>query len=227
MSRLADLAWPAVAARTAGGGPVLAIPWGSTEQHGPHLPLSTDTDIAVALAERLAAARPDVLVAPAIPYGSSGEHAGFPGTLSVGHEATELLAVELVRSATETFDRVVLVSAHGGNTAPMRRAVARLHAESRQVLAFFPHWDGDAHAGAAETSLQLALHPGLVGGERPRGDTRPITELLPDLQRAGVRAVSPNGVLGDAAGATATGGAALLDTLAGDLVRAVDAWSSR
>ena len=60
---------------------------GSTEQHGPHLPLSTDTDIALALADALAARRPDVVVAPALPYGASGEHAGFPGTLSIGHEA--------------------------------------------------------------------------------------------------------------------------------------------
>ena len=63
-------------------GSILAVPLGSTEQHGPHLPLGTDSDVALALADRLAAARADVLVAPVLPYGSAGEHAAFPGTLS-------------------------------------------------------------------------------------------------------------------------------------------------
>jgi mycofactocin precursor peptide peptidase len=53
---------------------VLAVPLGSTEQYGPHLPLSTDTEIAVALADALARARPVVVTAPAVPYGASGEH---------------------------------------------------------------------------------------------------------------------------------------------------------
>jgi creatinine amidohydrolase len=223
MSRLADLAWPDVGNRAAAGA-VLAVPLGSTEQHGPHLPLSTDTDVAAALCARLAAARPDVLVAPAVPYGSSGEHAGFPGTLSIGQDALELLVVELVRSATETFGHVVLVSAHGGNSVPVGRAVARLRAEARDVLLFAPRWNGDPHAGRTETSLQLALSPALVGAVREPGDTRPIAELLPLLQDGGVRSVAPNGILGDPAGATAAEGEALLESLAGDLVHAVAAW---
>jgi len=76
---LADLTSPQAGAR-ARAGALLAVPLGSTEQHGPHLPLATDTDIAVALCRRLAAARDDVLIAPTVAYGSSGEHAGFPGT---------------------------------------------------------------------------------------------------------------------------------------------------
>src|SRR5262245_49371789 len=111
---LADLAWPDVAERAAAGA-VLAVPLGSTEQHGPHLPLSTDTDIAVALCQRLASARPDVLIAPALAYGSSGEHDGFAGTLSIGQPAVERLVLELGRSATKTFRHVLFVSAHGGN----------------------------------------------------------------------------------------------------------------
>ena len=62
-----------------GGRSVLAVPLGSLEQHGPHLPLDTDTRIAVAVAPGLAARRADVAVAPAVAYGASGEHAGFPG----------------------------------------------------------------------------------------------------------------------------------------------------
>ena len=100
-----------------------------------------------------------MVVAPPILYGSSGEHEGFAGTISIGQQATELLLTELGRSATRTFSRVLLVSTHGGNTEAVRRAVARLRAESRDVSVWFPRWHGDAHAGRAETSLQLALTP--------------------------------------------------------------------
>lgn len=142
--RLAELSSPDVAERAAAGA-ILAVPVGATEQHGPHLPLTTDTDIAKALCDGLAAARQDVLVAPAVAYGSSGEHAGFAGTLSIGQEATELLLVELGRSAAETFGRLLFVSAHGGNAGPVARAVARLRAESRDVEVFQPRWPGDPH----------------------------------------------------------------------------------
>ena len=221
MPDLASLTWPEVDA--AG---VLAVPVGSTEQHGPHLPLSTDTDVARALCDRLALARRDVLVAPPVAYGSSGEHDGFPGTLSIGQDALELLLVELVRSATSTFRRVLLVSAHGGNAAPVRRAVVKLRAESRDVFAWTPSGPGgDAHAGRTETSLQLALDPERVRLDRAApGETRPLAELLPALRSSGVKAVSPNGVLGDPAGASATEGADLLDALSADLLASVHPW---
>jgi len=213
------------AGELATAGALLAVPVGATEQHGPHLPMDTDTDIAVALCARLAAARPGVLAAPPLPYGASGEHQDFPGTLSIGTEATELLLVELCRSATRTFSRVLLVSTHGGNAGPVRRAERRLRAESRDILAWLPAWEGDAHAGRAETSLELALAPDRVRQERAEaGNTRPLTELMPELRRSGVRAVSPNGVLGDPAGASAAEGAALLGRLFADLLAAVDAW---
>jgi mycofactocin system creatininase family protein len=204
---------------------VLAVPVASTEQHGPHLPLSTDADLAAALCGRLAAARPGVLVAPPLAYGASGEHEGFPGTLSIGAEALELLLVELCRSATRTFSRVLLVSTHGGNAGAVRRAQRRLRAESRDILAWLPAWEGDAHAGRAETSLELALAPDRVRpGRVEAGNTQPLTELMPLLRRSGVGAVSRNGVLGDPAGASAAEGATLLSALLADLLATVDAW---
>jgi mycofactocin precursor peptide peptidase len=213
------------AGELAAAGALLAVPVGATEQHGPHLPLDTDTGLAVALCARLAAARPGVLAAPPLAYGASGEHQDFPGTLSIGTEATELLLVELCRSATRTFSRVLLVSTHGGNAGPVRRAERRLRAESRDVLAWLPAWEGDAHAGRAETSLELALAPDRVRLESAEaGNTRPLTELMPELRRSGVRAVSPNGVLGDPAGASTAEGTALLGRLFADLLAAVDAW---
>lgn len=225
MSTLGELTWPQVARYPVDK--VLAVPLGSTEQHGPHLPLSTDTDIALALCNRLATARQDVVVAPALPYGSSGEHAGFAGTLSIGQAALEHLLVELVRSATDTFSHVLLVSGHGGNAAPLQRAVRTLYGEGRDVLAFVPRWDGDAHAGRAETSLLLALYPWLVAYEKAAaGNVRPLPQLLPALRTGGVRAVSPNGVLGDPTGANRAEGAALLEELVTDLRARVETWRS-
>jgi creatinine amidohydrolase len=218
--RLGAAAWPDLE----GTGPlVLIVPLGATEQHGPHLPLETDTLIAVAVAEAVGAARDDVAVAPALPYGSSGEHAGFPGTLSLGQEALELALVELVRSA-DRFDAVVLASWHGGNAEPLVRAVARLRAEGRRVVAWDPRpGAADLHAGRTETSLVLALAPERVGRARPVGVVEPLEALLPQLRARGVRAVSPNGVLGDATGAGPEEGRAIFARLVDDLAACVDA----
>jgi creatinine amidohydrolase len=222
--RLADLAWPAVG-RSSRDATVLAVPLGSTEQHGPHLPLSTDTDIAVALCERLAAARGDVLIAPPVAYGASGEHAGFSGTLSIGQEALEHFVVELGRSAAETFEHLLFVSAHGGNAETVRRAASRLRAESRDVHLFMPPSDRDAHAGRAETSMLLMLTPNRVRMQLAApGETRPLAMIWPMLRAGGVRSVSKSGVLGDPTGAGASEGAALLGAHAQALIRDVEAW---
>ena len=138
------------------------------------------------------------MVAPAVAYGASGEHQAFAGTLSIGRDATALLLVELARSATETFPRVLYVCAHGGNAEPLNDAVARLRSEGRDVRAWTPRWPGDAHAGQLETSLMLAIAPERVDLARAQaGNRAPIGELMPVLRADGVRAASPNGVLGD------------------------------
>ena len=221
--RLDRLASPRVPA-----GALLVVPLGATEQHGPHLPLGTDTAIAAAVADRLAEAwtgRP-IVVAPALAYGSSGEHAGFAGTLSIGQAALEMVVVELVRSA-DAFAGTVLVSAHGGNAAPLARAVATLTAEGRRVLCWAPRPGGDAHAGRTETSLMLAIAPDEVAlRAAAAGDTRPLGVLAPALRAGGVAAVSPNGVLGDPGGATADEGWALLATMTADLLAAVRRWAA-
>lgn len=225
MVQLAALAWPEVAERVAAGA-FLAVPVGSTEQHGPHLPLSTDSDVAVHLATALAHRRGDVLVAPVITYGSSGEHEGFAGTISIGQQATRLLLIELVRSATLTFPRVLLVVGHGGNAVPVNAAVAQLREERRDVLAWAPQWPGDAHAGRTETAVVLALTPQAVRlSAAVPGATDALPLLLPALQAAGVRAVSANGVLGDPSGADAVHGRQLLGAALEDLATQVERWT--
>ncbi|HZZ52224.1 MAG TPA: mycofactocin biosynthesis peptidyl-dipeptidase MftE [Pseudonocardia sp.] len=197
----------------------LLVPVGSCEQHGPHLPMDTDTRIALAVAH--GAARrlgPDVLVAPAINFGSSGEHEMFAGTVSIGQDALYTVLVELGRSAGRWMRRLVFVNGHGGNVAVLRRAVELLGAEGRDVRWWScllpPEFPRDGHAGRTETSLMLALAPGLVRTDRAEaGNVAPLIELLPEMRAGGVGAVSPNGVLGDPAGASAAEGHRMLEAL--------------
>jgi len=223
---LADRTSPQVAA-DAGG--VLLVPVGSCEQHGPHLPLDTDTRVAVAVAEGVAARFQDVVVAPAVAYGASGEHTAFPGTLSVGTEVLRAVLVELGRSAFQPggpspWRALVFVDGHGGNRDAVTGAVRQLRAEGRPVGSWSPRIaGGDAHAGRTETSLLLAVDPAAVGDERPVGEVAPLADLLGALRSGGVAAVSPSGVLGDATGASATEGRELLGALVDDLATSIEA----
>ncbi|WP_326818596.1 mycofactocin biosynthesis peptidyl-dipeptidase MftE [Streptomyces sp. NBC_01762] len=223
---LARRPWPTVPRR-----PMVLVPVGSFEQHGPHLPLDTDTRIADAVAHgaarRLKALRPEdsVLVTPPLTFTASGEHQGFPGTISIGHEALRFMLVELVRSLSLWSGRVVFVNGHGGNVGCLRGVVAEMTEEGRDIV-----WvpceppGGDAHAGRTETSLLLHLAPDHVDmAAAVRGNTTPIRELMPALRANGVRGVSPTGVLGDPTGATAQAGAQLLDALVADVARRIEA----
>lgn len=214
--------------RTSGalrGRPTLLVPLGSTEQHGPHLPLDTDTRIAVAAAEGIAAVGvagaggcvgqelgTAPLVAPALAYGASGEHQDFPGTISIGTDALTQVLVEFARSAANWAHRVLYVNGHGGNIEALREAVPLLRAEGRDVAWYGCAVDGaDAHAGHTETSVLLHLCPELVGArDTVTGNSEPLADLMPRLRAGGVRAVSESGVLGDPRGATAEAGARYL-----------------
>ncbi|ROR89759.1 mycofactocin biosynthesis peptidyl-dipeptidase MftE [Nocardioides aurantiacus] len=212
--RLADLTWPELPPSA-----TVVVPVGSLEQHGPHLPLETDALVAEAVAVRAVAAldRDDVLVAPVVAYGASGEHQHFAGTVSTGTPVLHLLLVELVRSLRTWATRVVLVNGHGGNLDAVRGAVAQLVDEGHDV-AWAPcaAAGADLHAGRTETSLLLHLRPDLVRLDHAAaGATAPAAELMPLLRAGGVVAVSANGVLGDPAGASAEEGRALLEEMVG------------
>ncbi|MET3804045.1 creatinine amidohydrolase [Nakamurella sp. UYEF19] len=215
--------WPQVAesART-----LLIWPIGSTEQHGPHLPLGTDTIIASALAAEAHRHAPHAALAPAQAIGASGEHAHFPGTLSIGTEALTSVVVEFVRHACRTFDHVLVVNGHGGNVSALQRASELMRYEGRSLTVWHAAGSGprsDAHAGFQETSLMLYLSPETVRADlAAAGATQPLAQLLEPMRAGGVIAVSPNGVLGDPTGATALRGQALFEEMFGRLLAVVD-----
>ena len=214
MTRLDETAWPGIPEQ-----PLLLVPLGSTEQHGPHLPFDVDARVATAVAQA-AGPKLGAVVAPVLAYGSSGEHQQFAGTLSIGRDALRLLLVALVRSARTWAARVVLITGHGGNVPVLSEVVPTLRAEGHDVA-----WlglgasGGDAHAGRAETSLMLHLDSARVGAfDQLVGAIEPIGDLLPRLVDGQLREVSPTGVLGDPRAATAAEGEALLRRLVDDVV---------
>lgn len=220
MTSLADTTWTEVPAH-----PLVLVPVGSIEQHGPHLPLDTDTVIAEAVARGAASALGEVtiLVAPSITYGSSGEHQSFAGTTSVGSDVLQSVVVEIVRSMSTWAERIVFVNGHGGNIAALAKAIFQMAVEGHDV-AWVPcaTEDVDLHAGITETSLMLHLRPGTVRVEQAEaGETRPLAQILPLMMAGGVAAVSPNGVLGDPTGATAEHGDEVLQTMVTDVVRRI------
>ncbi len=212
----------------AGGARTLMVPLGSTEQHGPHLPLDTDTRIAAAVAAG-AAQRLGHLLAPAIPYGASGEHQGFPGTVSIGTAVLTAVLVEYGRSACDWAARLVFVNGHGGNVEALRAAVALLRTEGRDAA-----WcsctaaGADAHAGHTETSVLLHLSPHDVHtATLVPGNCESLADLLPRLRAGGVRAVSASGVLGDPTTASAAEGERLFADMVDDCVNRVRRWQPR
>jgi mycofactocin system creatininase family protein len=220
-ARLNELAWPEVESH-----PTVLLPLGATEQHGPHLPFATDTVIASAVAEGVAARVPCV-IAPTLPFGSSGEHQDFPGTISIGREALAMVLVEAVRSLASWTGRVVLVNGHGGNVPTLAEVVPELIRQGHAV-GWIPcsstSWVDQfgAHAGHGETSVLAFLRPGEVNlAKAEPGNTRPVRELIGDLARDGVRSLAPTGVLGDPTAANPRDGAEILRAMVDEAVRRI------
>ena len=240
--RLAEMTWPDVAEAVKAvkaGATTVILPLGATEQHGPHLPLGTDTIRAAALANRLAERLQGALVAPALPFGCSDEHSGFPGLLGLEAETLARVLLDLARRLVDwRVQRLILFSAHGGNREALDLSLTLLrqelpnlevrtndHVETiSQAILEVARRDGISvnvlglHAGEGETSEVLHLRPDLVGMSRcAPGFTVDMEAILEKLREGGLRPVTNNGVLGDPTHATAGRGSRYLDALADDL----------
>jgi creatinine amidohydrolase len=213
---------------------VALLPTGATEQHGPHLPLGTDTRAARGVTTRLD--REDCVVLPPLAVGVSDHHRQFSGTLSVSPETFEAYVRETVESlAAHGLRKVVVVNGHGGNDDALRRVARRLREEETAFVVPWNWWsnltaehealfdrDHVGHAGAAETSVVSALAPALVDEAR-------IGEA--DAGAGGVWGVhvggtmvlddaadfSDNGVVGVPSDGSAEAGERLLDAAVADL----------
>ena len=201
--------------------PLLLVPVGALEQHGPHLPLGTDTTVATTVAGRTG-----LPVTPPVAFGASGEHEAFPGTVSIGTEVLAAVLIETGRSASRWAARLCFVNGHGGNLPALVGATTLLRAEGRDVAWHSCGVPGaDAHAGRHETSVMLALAPDDVRTDLAvAGNTAPLAELMPGIRAGSVATVSPNGVLGDPAGASAGEGAETVAVMAAALRDALADW---
>jgi creatinine amidohydrolase len=201
---------------------VAVLPIGSFEQHGPFLPLATDTLIACTVAQEIAAAYP-VLLLPPVTISCSHEHAAWPGTVSISaktlYSVVDDIAGSLRRSGVR---KLVLINGHGGNYV-----LANIVQEADGGMALFPalpDWDAaraaagmatssdsDMHAGELETSVLLHAHPSLV---KPGYET--ADELGGDrhhLLTTGLAPYTGSGVVGRPSLASAPKGKDLLAAL--------------
>jgi creatinine amidohydrolase len=229
----ADLTYPDLAARR---DPVLLLPLGATEPHGPHAPLSTDTLISVGVCERAAerlAGEVDVLVLPAVAYGVTRYGAAFPGAVSIREETLAALVSDVRDSlAAQGLTRLVLVNNHfepeqvgtlRGLGLPLLDLTRRENAQ-RLTEEFRA---GSCHAGRYETSLVLAHSPELVDGDRMASLEAKMVDMPAEI-RAGRRDFVAMGMdeayCGSPAEATAEEGERTFETLAemlAELVREV------
>lgn len=220
--------------------PVVILPLAATEQHGPHLPLSTDVDIGMGLLAAATRHLPDdaeVWSLPAVTVGASEEHARFPGTMSVTtEELTDQIVETGVGLARSGVRRLVLCNSHGGNRSAMDAAGLRLRAERDMLVvkaSYFRferpenvdlpegEWRHGLHGGAVETAMMLHLRPDLVRTEAVADFASLGQDLERTLRRLGPEGqasfswlasdLNPSGVVGDARLATPDMGKRLVE----------------
>ena len=218
------------------------LPVGSTEQHGPHAPLGTDTLTATAVAEAGVAAYreqagEDVPIAPPIPVGVAAEHRAFDGTLWVSPDTFRAYIRETVASlAHHGFDRVVIVNGHGGNTDALREVTGTISREDAAYTVAFTWFDSIdteeemGHGGPVETSLISHLDRAAIREDELPAAREEASDGWGEWV-AGVNlahdsdAFSDNGVVGDPTDATAELGERLLTrsgNALGEVLVAVD-----
>ncbi|MCY3925826.1 MAG: creatininase family protein [bacterium] len=237
------MSWTALRERLDEGPLDVAVPLGALEQHGPHLPLDTDSRIAVAVATRAAERVGRCVVAPPQAVGASAHHLAFPGTASLTDRTLADVLVEVTHTLlSHGFRAAYLVTGHAGNVGAMADALASLAEPDRGRVVAFNDWPAQrdavhrvaetrcgldretcgTHAGHFETSILLAIAPESVTmGAAVPGHVGPPEEAGAVLRAGGMDALSPVGVIGDPRGATASAGElyleALVDLIAGGI----------
>jgi creatinine amidohydrolase len=238
MTRWDELSWPEVQ-ETVACTPWALLPFGAIEEHGPHLPLGTDALVAGSLASRIAEAA-DLLELPVMPYGQVWSLEHFDGSLSVD-DAT---LVALVLGVADGLQRagvkgLVLLSAHLGNAAALKRATRALEergglpaialtypglaAAAAQVRQAPESHPAIMHADELETSIMLALHPAAVAMDRAVAE---YPEYPAHFDVGAVRwdTVSETGVFGDATAATTEKGELIVTHVVDTAVAIIDGW---
>jgi creatinine amidohydrolase len=233
---LQHLTWPE-AERLGAEGAIGLVTLASLEQHGPHLPLGTDSLLAERAAREIGARLLEQVVSvPVVRGGLSTHHLAFPGSVSIPPDAYRGLVTSYVEGLERMgIGKVGLWSWHGGNFTFVREFVDGYEGEARvagysnltRMLELMMSAgaargvhapETDVHAGGLETSTMLAAHSELV---RPFDGVRGYTAAEPGwLERLfveGIRPISETGVLGDVSGANAEAGEAILSAVADEL----------
>jgi creatinine amidohydrolase len=233
--RIAELTSPE-AAQAVGKNAILCLPIGSLEQHGPHLPLNTDTVLAEAFTEAIVARWGDVYdlwQLPALPLGLSREHAWASGTISLSVATMTALLREVAGEIARALParNLVAINGHGGNRGILEALARELAADfglnfcAMHLGALMSPPSASAlaeiHGGKDETSAMLALAPELVRGERiadlkPPADAESVQALILDPStswpwRSDDKRIAHLGVIGDARAASAEHGRAVVE----------------
>jgi creatinine amidohydrolase len=223
---LADMTSEDVSRALDNGFDGIIIPCGAIEQHGPHLPLSMDSDHADALAVKIAGLLDHTLIAPTIRVGCSKHHMAFPGTISLQEDTFKAICHDYCTSlAKHGFKRIYLFSGHVGNFNALRAMLPRVRETVGLATRVFAYTNPEAwllewrsaveaaggdpesvggHADIAETSLMMHIRPDSVRHERLVSGHVGLmtTEQLNLMWKNGIASISSNGVLGDARGST-------------------------
>ncbi|WP_374619282.1 creatininase family protein [Devosia sp.] len=236
----ATASWEDVSAAIEGG-LVAILPVGAVEQHGPHLPLLTDTVLATGVARRIAAGC-DGLLLPAIAYGDAWTAEGWAGTLSLSPDTLRATVVDLGRGLHRMGVRgLVTVNGHFGNREPIALAARslselgfpvlhldypRLEAIAAEVVESPPAGPGFYHADEVETSMLLALAPESVRLDRAMPEYPEFPELF-GHEPMQLSAFSKSGIFGDPRPATAEKGEQLIAAIAAESLRLIAIWRAK